>query len=112
MKQIHARILLVTMLLCAGLSSPAQQTVATNTNVVVPPLVNYSGVLTDGNGKPLTEITGVTFFLYKDQQGGAPLWMETQNVEPDSHGHYRVMLGATSRQMVRSRASQLCKMSA
>ena len=96
MKQIQARILLVTMLLCAGLSSPAQQTVATNTNVVVPPLVNYSGVLTDGNGKPLTEITGVTFFLYKDQQGGAPLWMETQNVQPDSHGHYRVMLGSTT----------------
>jgi hypothetical protein len=26
----------------------------------------------------------VTFSLYKDSEGGAPLWMETQNIQPDS----------------------------
>jgi len=62
----------------------------------VPPLVNFSGVLTDVNGKPLTSITGVTFLLYNEEQGGAPLWMETQNVQPDSTGHYSVMLGSTT----------------
>jgi hypothetical protein len=62
---------------------------------VVPTLVNYSGVLTDSAGNPLSEVTGVTFLLYKDQRGGAPLWLETQNIRPDSSGHYTVMLGAT-----------------
>jgi hypothetical protein len=63
-----------------------QQTATTN--IVVPMLVNFVGVLTDTNGKPLTGITGVTFSLYADPQGGAPLWLETQNVQPDKLGHY------------------------
>jgi hypothetical protein len=33
------------------------------------------------NGKPLAGVVGVTFYLYKDQEGGAPLWLETQNVQ-------------------------------
>jgi hypothetical protein len=61
---------------------------------IVPTLVNFSSVLTEANGKPLTGTVGATFFLYKDQQGGAPLWLETQNVQPDKTGHYSVMLGS------------------
>lgn len=64
----------------------------------VPNLVRYSGALTDGSGKPLSGIIGVTFSLYKDSQGGAPLWMETQNVQLDKSGHYSVMLGSTTTQ--------------
>jgi hypothetical protein len=63
---------------------------------IVPTLVNFSGVLTDANGKPLTGTVGATFFLYKDQQGGAPLWLETQNLQPDRTGHYSVLLGSAS----------------
>jgi len=44
----------------------------------------------------LVELTGVTFLLYKDQQGGAPLWLETQNVTPDKYGRYTVTLGVTT----------------
>jgi hypothetical protein len=95
MKQVHVSSACLILLLCSVLVQ-AQQTVATNTNVAVPPLVNYGGVLTDLNGKPLSGVVGVTFLLYQDQQGGAPLWMETQNVQPDSRGHYTVMLGSTS----------------
>lgn len=73
----------------------AQQNVASG-KAVVPPLVNFSGIVTDGNGKPLTGVVGVTFYLYKDQEGGAPLWMETQNIYPDKAGHYNVMLGSTT----------------
>src|SRR5580693_1929085 len=62
----------------------------------VPQLVNYAGVLTNVNGKPLTGIIGVTFLLYKDEQGGSPLWLETQNVQPDKTGHYKVTLGSTT----------------
>jgi hypothetical protein len=49
----------------------------------------------DANGKALTTTIGITFLLYKDQQGGAPLWMETQNVQPDATGRYSLQLGAT-----------------
>ena len=62
----------------------------------VPPLVRYGGALSGIDGKPLTGIVGLTFSLYKDEQGGAPLWWETQNVQLDKTGHYTVMLGSTS----------------
>ena len=73
-----------------------QQAAATNT--VVPMLVNFSGVLTDTSGKPLVTITGVTFSLYAEQQGGAPLWLETQNVQADKTGRYTVQLGSAGGQ--------------
>jgi len=83
---------------CVGSMSGQQPAASANnrSNVVVPPLVNFSGVLNDVNGKALNRITGVTFLLYKEEQGGAPLWMETQNVYPDKTGHYTVMLGSTT----------------
>ena len=38
----------------------------------------------------------ITFSLYTGQQGGTPLWTETQNnVQLDSTGHYSVQLGIT-----------------
>jgi len=74
----------------------AQQT--TSASAVVPSLVEFSGVLTGTNGKPMTGITGVTFFLYAEQQGGSPLWLETQNVQPDKNGNYIVQLGSTNSQ--------------
>jgi len=64
----------------------------------VPTLVNFGGMLTDLNGKPLTGVVGITFYLYKDEQGGSPLWIETQNVQPNKTGHYSVMLGSTASQ--------------
>src|SRR5580658_3151669 len=86
----------VVILLLCSVFSQAQQTVATNTNVAVPPLINFSGTLTDANGKPLTGTAAITFSLYSEQTSGAALWMETQNVQPDKAGHYTVMLGSTS----------------
>ena len=47
-----------------------QQAATTAANEVVPQLVNFSGTLTDLNGNPLTNITGVTFLLYKEDQDG------------------------------------------
>lgn len=81
---------------CAA--SLAQQAADAASTTAVPKVVNYNGILTDLNGKPLTQITGVTFFLYTAQQGGAPLWVETQNVRPDKNGHYTVTLGSTTSQ--------------
>ena len=38
----------------------------------------------------------MTFSLYKASEGGAPLWMETQNLQPDSRGHFSAKLGSAS----------------
>src|SRR5580704_19155728 len=64
----------------------------------VPPFIQFSSVASDVNGKPLTGMVGVTFYFYAEQQGGAPLWLETQNVQPDQTGHYTVLLGSTTSQ--------------
>jgi hypothetical protein len=87
------RLTLYLSLICCVLQVFAEQPAASG---IVPPVVKFGGVLTDASGKPVTGTAGVTFALYKDQEGGAPLWMETQNVQPDKTGHYSVMLGATS----------------
>jgi hypothetical protein len=76
--------------------SQAQQSPAFNNSAIVPPLVKFSGTLSDVNGKPLSGIVGITFALYKDEEGGSPLWLETQNATLDKSGHYTVMLGSTS----------------
>lgn len=103
MKNPHAVLAVAGLVVALLFSSPgavAQEgssvnLAALNTSAV-PNLVNFSGTLTDGNGRPLRGIAGVTFRLYRDSQGGAPLWMETQNVTPDKAGHYAVQLGSTS----------------
>src|SRR3989338_5643052 len=58
-------------------------------------LVQFGGVLKDHMGQPLSGVQGITFSLYKDQQGGAALWLETQNVALDEQGRYTVLLGST-----------------
>ena len=81
----------LALLCCIASLSSAQTTAA-----AVPPLVKFSGALSDVDGKPMTGVVGVTFYLYKDAQGGAPVWMETQNVRPDRLGNYSAMLGSTT----------------
>jgi len=57
--------------------------------------VTFLGVATGPDGKPRTGVAGVTFSLYKEERGGAPLWMETQNVNLDAMGGYTAQIGAT-----------------
>src|SRR5258707_8661187 len=61
----------------------------------VPRLVKFAGTLKDELGKPRTGVVGVTFAVYKELEGGAALWLETQNVELDEQGRYTVLLGST-----------------
>src|SRR5713226_10354208 len=63
--------------------------------LAVPRLIKLAGTLKDAQGKPLSNTVGLTFAIYKDQEGGAPLWLETQNAQLDEQGHYSVLLGAT-----------------
>ncbi|HXM63009.1 MAG TPA: hypothetical protein VN950_19260 [Terriglobales bacterium] len=75
-----------------------QSTPAAASSDTVPRLVNFSGKALDEQGKPISGPTGATFAIYKDQQGGVPLWMETQNIHPDAKGNYNVQLGASQSQ--------------
>ncbi len=63
----------------------------------VPNLIRYSGTLQgeQGAAAPLSATVGATFAIYKQQDGGAPIWMETQNVTADASGQYSVLLGST-----------------
>src|SRR5947209_9102748 len=62
---------------------------------VVPRLIKFSGTATDVGGEALSGTVGITFAIYKDDHGGAPVWMETQNLKLDGSGHYSALLGAT-----------------
>jgi hypothetical protein len=73
-------------------ASPAASAAAAE----VPRLIKFSGTLLDAQDQPLAGPVGVTFALHAQQIGGAALWMETQNVTPDAHGFYTVLLGANS----------------
>ncbi len=59
---------------------------AAHSSVTVPRLIKFSGVMKDGKGDAMSGIAGVTFAIYAEQEGGAPLWMETQNVQMDEGG--------------------------
>jgi len=61
----------------------------------LPSVMKFTGTLTGSDGQPLRGTVGVNFYLYAEKEGGAPLWMETQNVHADKNGRYSVMLGAS-----------------
>ena len=86
------------LLICSVVFLYPQEAAQAAASAVVPPVVKFSGVLTDTNNKPLAGTVGVTFSLYKEAQGGPALWVETQNVTLDKAGHYTAMLGSTTSQ--------------
>src|SRR5580704_5999349 len=88
-------VLIVATLLLALSSLGLAQDAANTSAISVPHLIKFNGALKEEAGAPKTGVVGVTFAFYKDQQGGAPLWVETQNVQADANGRYTVMLGAT-----------------
>ena len=57
-------------------------------------LIPYAGTVADRSGAPVTGEVRLTFELYEDQQGGAPLWREEQHVHADDRGRYLVYLGS------------------
>ncbi len=97
--RILKRIATAALIACvAPLLADAQNAEASSATVkgAVPPLVHFSGAVNDLDGKPLSGTVNVTFRLYKEQEGGEPLWTETQTVEADKSGNYSVMLGSGS----------------
>ena len=62
----------------------------------VPRLVQFNGTLKDAAARPVSGVASVTFAIYAEQDGGAALWTETQNVLADSSGHYTALLGTAT----------------
>ncbi|MGC1650032.1 MAG: hypothetical protein WA741_29765 [Candidatus Sulfotelmatobacter sp.] len=86
---------LLSVLSCATLA----QTASPNSSLAttqVPRLIRFSGVALDETRNPITGVLGITFSLYQEQQGGSPLWEETQNIQADANGHYTALLGSVS----------------
>jgi hypothetical protein len=80
-----AGLLSLALSLAAQTASPVAAT--------VPPLMQLSNVATDEAGNSLSGVVSLTFSLYSGQQGGEPLWTETQNnVSLDPTGHYSIQL--------------------
>ena len=98
MRHLKGHILLAVCTLLVGICAAQQpSTVATAATVSVPNLIRYSGTLKDAQGAVVpSAATGATFAIYNQQEGGAPIWIETQNVMPDGYGQYSVILGSTS----------------
>ena len=64
-------------------------------SAAVPRVVRITGVFVPANGQPTGPVETVTLAIYADEQGGAPLWQETQTVTVDAEGRYAVLLGAS-----------------
>ena len=60
-----------------------------------PWLVKFDGVVKDRFGRLQSGTVGLTFSIHELQEGGTPLWAETQRVQLDDQGHYTALLGAT-----------------
>ena len=84
-----------TLIMLLALAHAQTQTKATSPSAEIPRLIKFNGIARDESGKPMSGVVGITFYLYKNEQGGAPLWLETQNVQADANGGYTVMLGTT-----------------
>ncbi len=85
MRQLLSLVVLVFMVMsCWAQVSPNAIT------ATVPPLIKVSGTISGDSGSTV----GVTFALYAEQTGGAPLWLETQNVALNANGRYTIYLGA------------------
>ena len=97
----HYLSILLIACLCLTLVAASDAQVQSNSTPgssagSIPHLVKFGGTVKDEAGHPKNGIVGITFALYRDQQGGVPLWLEIQNVQTDSRGNYTALLGSTS----------------
>lgn len=95
-RTICASICFVHLLTLSPLIAQTQpQTIPTTAEQgAVPRLIRFNGTLAETVSKP-GALVGVEFAIHKEETGGLALWSEIQNVEPDSSGHFSVLLGST-----------------
>src|SRR4051812_29693871 len=93
MRMMSATSSFIAVVLSASAIS-AQSTQSTS-SPSVPRLINVSGVFRPADGQPARAVETVTFSIYADREGGAPMWQETQTVAIDAQGGYSLLLGAS-----------------
>jgi len=98
---------LAVVCLTVPLAAQTANTTAAPATATVPRLITFSGTLSHTAAEPgengvilapgtaPTHVLAITFSLYSEQAGGAPLWSEVQNVHVDGSGRYTVQLGAS-----------------
>ena len=91
MRVLSASSFVVVALSVAAVSAQSQSASSQS----VPRLINIAGVFRPADGQPAGPVATVTLSIYADQQGGAPLWQETQTIALDAQGRYSLLLGAT-----------------
>jgi hypothetical protein len=91
----YMAVLLMAASLTAARAGAGQSSSAAA--VSIPQQISFKGAVTAPDGKPATGVLPVTFLIYEEDEGGSPLWIETQDVTLDATGHYTVMLGARTR---------------
>jgi len=90
---MHVLLLLVAALTSVAPGGPQDPQTSAGVQQSVPRVVRFSGTVVDTDGRPLTGAVSLVFTLYESQDGGAPLWSQTANVELDPQGRYTVLLG-------------------
>jgi hypothetical protein len=93
MRTVTARVSATVLFLLAATALHAQQTSPSAANSV-PRVVPVTGVFVPTNGQPVAPVEIVTVAIYAGEQGGTPLWQETQSVTVDTRGRYSLLLGA------------------
>jgi hypothetical protein len=96
-----ALLLSATTLLHTQTLVPAGDSIA-SAGSSVPIVMKFSSTVQTLDGKAASGPRGLTFRFYRDQTGGAPLWIETQSVVLDARGAFTVLLGATLAQGIPS----------
>lgn len=93
-RRFHVWVWFSALFMCAPYWATGQG-IATETGSVfaVPPVVRATGILKDSGGNPRSGAIGITFGIYSQPTGGAPLWQETRSVQLDEKGGYSILLG-------------------
>ena len=94
MRYTDNRMKAVLLPLACGTVLWAQQNQTASQITTVPRLVRVANSFHPAIG-PAAQVESVTLSIYREEQGGSPLWQETQNVNVDAEGRYVVLLGTT-----------------
>jgi len=95
MRPLSNGLKVIVILLISPLAGLAQSSSQSNPSASVPHLITVSGVFRPADGQPPAPVETATLSIYADQEGGTPLWQETQSVALDERGRYTLVLGAT-----------------
>ena len=82
----------------AGLhAQTVQQTLGTPAVLTpVPRVIWFNGAFQPADKRPIASVETVTVAVYREREGGDPVWQETQTVTMEADGRYSLLMGSTS----------------